>query len=114
MKLKLPKIKISQSFFSPIYIYIIIFGLTFATIAVLSWFLYRNLYQTITQSEQIILLKQEVAPDTIDIKTVEEVLKALDQKTAPADGIDWQKIKNLFNPIAASPAVSSPIPTPTQ
>src|SRR3989338_4517358 len=114
IKLKLPKIKISQSFFSPIYIYIIIFGLTFATIAVLSWFLYRNLYQTITQSEQIILLKQEVAPDTIDIKTVEEVLNALDQKTDPADGIDWQKIKNPFNQVVASPAVSSPIPTPTQ
>lgn len=67
----------------------------------LGMFLYQNLYQTITQSEEIVILKQEIAPDTINVKKVEELIDRIEQKKAGQEDIDWSQIKNSFAPAAA-------------
>lgn len=79
----------------------------------LGLFLYKNFYQTITQSEEIILLKQEVAPDTINMKKVEAILKALEEKTTTTN-IIWQEIKNPFTTIQfTQPQPSQPTGIPS-
>ncbi|OGY43422.1 MAG: hypothetical protein A2729_04600 [Candidatus Buchananbacteria bacterium RIFCSPHIGHO2_01_FULL_39_14] len=95
MKLKLPKIKIAPIIFSLKYIYLIILIMIIGVLTLLGYFLYNNLYQTIAQSKEIILLKQEVAPDTIDLKKVNEALAAIEAKTSKKN-ISWSEIKNPF------------------
>ncbi|MDD2807065.1 MAG: hypothetical protein PHW95_00905 [Patescibacteria group bacterium] len=48
--------------------------------SLLGLFLYQYFYQTIAQSEEIVLLKQEVAPDILDDDKVKKVLNRLDLK----------------------------------
>jgi len=69
----------------------------------LSWFLYNNLYQTIAQTEQIIVLRAEVSPYSIDIKQFNTILETLEKKTSPekTEEINWAKIKNPFGFIPA-------------
>lgn len=66
-------------------------------VGVLGYFLYTNFYQTITQSQEVILLRQEVAPNYIDIEKVERILESLDKKTTTTPAINFQGIKNPFN-----------------
>ena len=51
-------------------------------IAGVGYFLYVYLYRTIAQSEEIILLKQEVAPESIDIAQVTKTIDNLEKKEA--------------------------------
>lgn len=113
MKFKLPKIKILHLFFSLKYLYSFVFIIILAVFAVLAVFLYNNFYQTITQSQQIIILKQEVSPDVIDTKKVEKTLGLLEQKTAATSTINWEEIKNpfvAFSPPAPAPPSNPPSP----
>jgi hypothetical protein len=80
MKFKLPKIKKIKFTFSLKYFYAIFILLIIGASAILILFLYKNFYVTIAQTEQIILLKKEVAPDFIDIDRVNKVLNALAEK----------------------------------
>jgi len=48
----------------------------------LSLFLYKNFYQTITQSEELISLRREVAPEDIDMIKFEEIIEKIREKTA--------------------------------
>ena len=64
--------------------------------AYLGNFLYQNLYKTIIQSDQIILLKREVAPDTLDPTQIESVLTDLEQKIAPAGAPNIAAVQNPF------------------
>lgn len=96
MKFKLPKIKIFKPILSLKYLYFFVALVITAAAIILIVFLYFNFYQTITQSQQIILLKQEVSPDTINSKKVNNILGLLDKKATSTDGIDWQTIKNPF------------------
>ena len=107
MKLKLPKIKIFQALLSLKYLYWFVALIAVVVAAILGFFLYKNFYQTITSSEEIILLKSEVAPDTINMKKVEAILKALAEKTA-ANDMDWQKIRNPFNMPIKNTSVTPP------
>ena len=66
-----------------------------------NWQSARNLYLTITQSEQIILLKQEVAPETINIKTVDQVLEKIDTKIDPKEEINPAELDNPFDSYSA-------------
>ena len=66
-------------------------------LTLLGLFLYKNLYQTIIQSKEVILLRQEVAPDIINISKVESILNSLDKKTKSTESINWLEIKNHFN-----------------
>jgi len=84
----------------------IVILIALAALVILGLFLYKNLYVTITQSEEIILLKQEVAPDTIDRTKVNTVLSALEKKVTSADDIDWLQVKNPFNFSVQTPAPS--------
>lgn len=108
MKLKLPKIKkikIFRALFSLKYFYVLVIILIIGVSGILGWFLYKNFYQTIAQTEEIILLKQEVAPDTINMGKVDSVLKFLDKKIKSTSTINWLKIRNPF--------ISSPKSQPT-
>ncbi|OGY43135.1 MAG: hypothetical protein A3J62_03485 [Candidatus Buchananbacteria bacterium RIFCSPHIGHO2_02_FULL_38_8] len=119
MKLKLTKIKFFRIIFSLRNTYILII---IAILLALSWvvyFLYKNIYQTITQSEEIILLKQEVAPDTINMAKVNAVLESINKKTTSTESIEWEKIKNPFRfgtqevEIDSVPVNNSATSTPT-
>ena len=59
-------------------------------LALLAVFLYRDFYQTIIQAKVVIVLKQEVALEDINIKTFKEVLKVHTYKISPG-------IKNYIN-----------------
>jgi len=67
----------------------------FATIVILiivSLFLYNNFYQAITQTEEIFILREKVAIDTIDIKKFDLIIERLTKKTAPGE------FKNIVSP----------------
>jgi len=92
MKLKFLKIATSSRTIAMIVtlIFIIIFGY-------FSWFLYKNIYQTITQSQEIIIMRAEVSPYTIDVDKFNNILKAIDKKTAATATPAWQEMRNPFN-----------------
>ena len=46
----------------------------------IGFFLYTYFYKTITQSEEIFLLRQEVAPESIDIVQVKKTIDNLEKK----------------------------------
>jgi len=108
MKLKIPKfkvVKLFKSLLSARYIYVLIALLTAAVIWWLGTFLNENFYKTIIQSDEIILLRKEVASQTINIDRFEKVLEALDRKTDPPINLpEWEKV-NPFIIIRTSPPV---------
>ncbi len=110
MKLKLPKIKIIQILLSLKYFYSLVTILVVGIIVILGLFLYNNLYQTIAQSKEIILLRQEVAPDSIDMEKVSKILEKLNKKTT-ANDINWAEIKNPFILIESFIPIQNPTPT---
>jgi len=66
-----------------------------AAIVSVGYFLYAYLYRTIAQSEEIILLKQEVAPESIDITQVTKTIDNLEKKEAhPAPS---ERYRNPFS-----------------
>ncbi len=63
----------------------------------LGWFLYKDFYQTITQSQQIIVLRSEVSPYTIDVEKFNKALQSLEQKVDKnSQQVNWPAIKNPF------------------
>ncbi|MFA5021458.1 MAG: hypothetical protein WC508_00040 [Patescibacteria group bacterium] len=66
------------------------------SIGFLSLFLYKNFYQTITQSQEIVVLRAEVSPYTINVEKFRTALTALDKKFSAPDKINWAEIKNPF------------------
>jgi len=109
MKHKLPKIKIFQILLSFKYLYVLIILIMAGILVTLGFFLYKNLYQTITQSEEIILLRQEVAPDTINMTKVNSVLESLNLKTMASSSADWVNSRNPFE-FYSMPTESSSVP----
>lgn len=63
------------------YFVIVIASLTI--FSYLSLFLYENFYKTIIQSEKIIILKQKVAIETINIKKFDTIMEKIKEKTTP-------------------------------
>jgi len=57
-------------------------------------FLYKNFYQTITQSKEILILREKVAIETVDIKKFNAIIQKIKQKTTLRN-ID--KINNPFD-----------------
>ena len=74
------KISTSKIF---IYFYASIAVLSFAIIVCVSLFLYKNFYQTITSSEEVLVLRREVAIEDIDMNKFEEIVKKIEVKTEP-------------------------------
>ena len=102
MKFDLSSLKIFQPLLKARNLYIILVIITIVFFGFLTQFLYLYLYQTITQSERIILLKNEVAPDFIDINEVNSVVAFMEKKSA-VNNTDWSKIKNPFALLPVSP-----------
>lgn len=53
---------------------------TIAAAALVSLFLYKNFYRTITQSEEILILRQKVAPLSVEMNKFNEVMKKIKEK----------------------------------
>lgn len=66
-----------------------------AVVLVVAFFLYNNVYRTITQSQEVVILKREVAPDAIDIKKVDAIINNIKTKTQGSLSQNMV-IKNLF------------------
>src|SRR3989344_2785456 len=96
MKLKFPKLSLPKLLLSLKYLYLVIALIVIASMGLLGWFLYKNLYQTIAQTEQIQLLKQEVAPDIVDIDQFTTALDQLNNKTTTAPSINWKNEASPF------------------
>jgi len=58
----------------------------------LSLFLYENFYQAITQSKEILILREKVAIRSINIKKFNDVMEKIKQKTAS------REIEQINNP----------------
>jgi hypothetical protein len=56
-------------------------------------YLYNNFYLVITQSEQLVLLKERVSIDTINIKKFESIINNIENK---ANFPAYQDLKNIF------------------
>ena len=82
------------------YIVKLIYGLiviTFITVAYLLFnFLDVNFYQVITQAEDIIILRQEVATEVVDTALFEKILVHLNEKQKPLP-YDVKNIKDIFS-----------------
>ena len=58
----------------------------------MSLFLYKNFYQTITQSKEILILREKVAIDTVNIEKFNIIMEKIAKKIAP------NKLENIVNP----------------
>jgi len=77
--MKINKVKITpQKIAHSLYFMVII--LTILTVYFLFFFLYNNIYLTITQSEMIIVLRREVASETVDINKFNQIIQNINQK----------------------------------
>lgn len=71
---------------------IIIIFLTMTILVLVSVFLYKNFYQVITQTKEILVLKEKVALDTINIEKFNLIIDELTKKITP------KKLNNITNP----------------
>lgn len=110
MKLKLKKNKVNKKKteinFSAKYLYVMSWVLMIGTTTYLGFFLYKNFYQTVAETDEIILLKQEVAPDTLNTQKIDEVLRSLNKKINNTSTPDYSNVKNPFSP-GNNPAANS-------
>lgn len=104
MKLKI-KIKFNINWLFKIIYPLLIITIIGGMIA-LANFLYKDFYQTITQAEEVTLLRAQVAPDIVNIKIFDEVIKKLDEKMNKPR-LDKESIKNPFV-IAPKPSSVKP------
>lgn len=111
---KLKVKKSSGNIFSYKHIYIVVYLAGAVALSYMAYFTYQNYYQTITQAEEIAVLRQEVAPDTIDIKKVNQVLEALEKKSTTTAAVISTDIKNPFDPLGTASQVETPLSTNTQ
>lgn len=101
LKLKLKKSKKGFKFnFSVKLLYAVAWLIFLGAIGYVCYFWYVNFYGTVAQTEEIILLRSEVAPDIIDTNRVDKVLENLNEKTSATSTIDIAKINNPFVPHA--------------
>ncbi len=72
-----PQVSVKKMFF--IY-YVLIIIVSLLILMYLTLFLYKNFYQTITQSEEIILLKKEVASEDVNMNKFEKMISNIEEK----------------------------------
>lgn len=66
--------------------------ITLIILIFVSLFLYKNFYQTITQTKEIIILREKVAVDTVNIDKFDVIMDKLVKKTMPIE------LKNIISP----------------
>jgi len=72
--------------------YFIVINLSIILFIIITLFLYKNLYQSITQSKEIIILREKVVAETVNINKFNEVIDKFSKK------INLKKIENINNP----------------
>ncbi len=76
------------------YFFAVIFLCSLSAFFYTAKFLYSDFYLSITQSDKIILLKEKVAAESINVKKFESVMKKLNEKSSIGDD---QKINDIFD-----------------
>ena len=71
---------------------VIIIILTIIILILVSVFLYKNFYQTITQAKEITILQEKVALYTVDMEKFNLIIDRLSKKTLP------KKLDNITSP----------------
>jgi len=66
--------------------------LTLIILIFISLFLYKNFYQTITQAKEILILREKVALDTVNMEKFNLIIDKLAKKTAP------KQLDNIISP----------------
>lgn len=66
-----------------LFFYIIFSAAVIVMMAATTLFLYKNFYQTIAQSEEIIILQGKLSIENVDINKFEKVMEKMEKKTAP-------------------------------
>jgi len=72
------KISYNKIFF---YFYVVSALLGVAVFTLVSLFLYKNFYKTITNSQEILVLRREVVTEDIDINRFDEIIEKIEEKT---------------------------------
>jgi len=85
-QLKLTPKKISS------WLTLVIIILTLIILIFISLFLYKNFYQTITQAKEILILREKVALDTVNMEKFNLIIDKLAKKTAP------KQLGNIISP----------------
>lgn len=74
-----------------------------------SWFLYRNFYQPLTQSILVAELRAKVARTTVDKQKLKNVLQKLqDRQQFPE--ISWETLPNIFSELKVELKPEAPTP----
>lgn len=71
---------------------IIIVLIITAALYLVSFFLYKNFYQAIAQTNEIKVLNEKVVMDIINIKKFDEIINKLTKKTTP------KELNNIISP----------------
>lgn len=66
--------------------------LTLVILIFISIFLYKNFYQSITQSKEILILKEKVSPYSVNMQKFNLIIERLTKKTEP------KKLDNIISP----------------
>ena len=60
-------------------------------------FLYKNFYKTLASTEEIMVLRNQIALEQVNVNLFNQVTKAIENKKA-APKVDWTTFKNPFLP----------------
>ncbi len=90
MKIKKP-IKLTPKKISS-WVTTIIIVFTLVAMVFVSIFLYKNFYQSITETKEILILREKVVLDMVNMEKFNLIINRLTQKTAP------QELKNITSP----------------
>jgi len=89
--MKIKQIKLTPKKLSGLTATVIIL-ITLIILIFISLFLYKNFYQTITEAKEIIILREKVAIDTVNMEKFNAIMNKITQKTAP------NILKNIVSP----------------
>lgn len=100
--------KVKVGLFLKIYFFSTV-GLSLLAVIFISFFLYRYLYQAITQTTIIYNLKLELAVEPVDLELFNKIKNRIKDKENPP-AIEWAKVRNPFVLSAAPPPEKSTTP----
>lgn len=103
-----------RQMFSVKHLYYLVYIVGIGTMIYIGYFIYKNYYQTITQAQEIIDLKKEVAPESIDLERVNKVLEAIDNKSTSTNAIIDPNTNNPFKPLEILPETEKPVEAETE
>lgn len=108
LKIKTGKFKISKK-----YIFIFIISIVIIAFIYIGWFIYNNIQQAVTYTGEIIVYKNEVAPESFDITEFDNALLELDKKIKYNVIDQISNLKNIFKENKI-PNIISPINTSSE